>query len=90
MNRRVGSMNLWLDRALMRHDMSHINVTGASSFVREDFMRHGIHLNSQGKKKLMQLAAVGFVDVRVSSTSTKRLPSFSLNSKAHRYLACSL
>jgi hypothetical protein len=40
MNRRVGSMNLQFYRALMRSDMSHINVNDASSFVREDFTRH--------------------------------------------------
>jgi hypothetical protein len=54
MNRKVGSMNLRLDRALMRYDMFHINVTGASYFVREDFMRHGLHLNSQSKRRLLR------------------------------------
>jgi hypothetical protein len=36
MKRRVGSMNLQLNWALMRCDMSHTNVIDASSFVRED------------------------------------------------------
>jgi hypothetical protein len=45
-NRRCGSMNLRLGRALMRHDMSHINVIDAPTFVSEDFMRQGFHLNS--------------------------------------------
>jgi hypothetical protein len=49
----------------MRRDMSHINVTDASYFVREDFTRHGLNLNSQGKKRLTQLFAE-----RVSSTSS--------------------
>jgi hypothetical protein len=62
MNRRVGSMNLWLDRALMRHDMSHINVTDSSSFVRGDLTRHGLHLSSRGKKRLKQLVAERVAD----------------------------
>jgi hypothetical protein len=70
MNKRVGSTNLCLDQALMRHDMSHINVIDASSFVREDFTRHCLHRNSQGKKKLMQLVAERGVDSRVSRTSS--------------------
>jgi hypothetical protein len=64
MSRRIGRMNLRLDQALMRHDMSHINVVDASSFMREDFMRHGLHLNSRGKKMLMQLVAEKVVDVQ--------------------------
>jgi predicted DNA-binding ribbon-helix-helix protein len=70
MNRRVGSMNLWLDRALMRYDMSHINIINASSFVRVDCMRHGLNLNLQGKKMLMQLVVERVVDGQVSSTSS--------------------
>jgi hypothetical protein len=65
MNRRVESMNLWLDWALIRRDISHINVIDASSFVREDFTRHSLHLNSQGKKRLMQLVAERVVDGQV-------------------------
>jgi hypothetical protein len=70
MNKRVGSMNLRLDQALMSSDMSHINVTDASSFMRENLMRYGLHLNSRGKKRLMQLVAERVVDDQVSSTSS--------------------
>jgi hypothetical protein len=45
MNGRVRSMNLRLDRALMRRDMSHIGIIDAASIAREDFMKHGLHLN---------------------------------------------
>jgi hypothetical protein len=38
----------------MRHDMSHINVIDGSSFVREDFIRHGLHLNSQSERRLLR------------------------------------
>jgi hypothetical protein len=38
MNGRVRSMNLRLDRALMRRDMSHIGIIDAASIAREDFM----------------------------------------------------
>jgi hypothetical protein len=70
MNRRVESMNPRLDQVLMKRDMSHINVNDASSFIRENFTRHGLHLNSQGKKRLMQLAAERIVDGWVLSTSS--------------------
>jgi hypothetical protein len=70
--------------------MAHINVIDASSVMREDFMRHGFHLNSQGKKRLKQLVAERVVDGRVSSTSsipviTHATASSFLNSKAHTY-----
>jgi hypothetical protein len=37
MNEEVRSMNLQLDRALLRCDMSHIDVTDTSSIAREDY-----------------------------------------------------
>jgi hypothetical protein len=46
MNGRVRSMKLRLDRALMRHDMSHIGIIDTASIAREDFTKHGLHLNS--------------------------------------------
>jgi hypothetical protein len=49
------SMNLQFDHALLRHDMSHIDVIDTSSIAREDYTMHDLHLNSRGKKKLMQL-----------------------------------
>jgi hypothetical protein len=50
MNGRVRSMNLQLD-------MSDIGVTDASSIARENFTTYGLHLNSQGKKRLTHLIA---------------------------------
>jgi hypothetical protein len=55
MNRRVMSVNLQLDRALMRHDMSHINITDTGTIVREEYTTHGLHLNSRGKMRLTHL-----------------------------------
>jgi hypothetical protein len=97
-NGRVKSMNLWLDRALMRHDISHIGEIDTPSIVREDDTMHGRHLNSQGKKRLTQLIAERVVD-HVSGTSTvpvithaRTSPIYSLNSKAQKcltYINCS-
>jgi hypothetical protein len=63
-------MNLRLDRALMRRDMSHIGVTDSSSIAREDYTTHGLHLNSRGKKRLTHLIAERVVDRHVSSISS--------------------
>jgi hypothetical protein len=70
MNGRVRSMNLRLDRALMRRDMSHIGVIDSSSIAREDFTMHGLHLNSRGKKRLMHLIAERVVDGHVARISS--------------------
>jgi hypothetical protein len=51
MNRRVGSVNLRTDRALMRCDMSH-SVIDTGTFVREEYTTHGLHLNSRCKMRL--------------------------------------
>jgi hypothetical protein len=56
-NGRVRNINLWLDGDLIRHDMSHTGVTDTSPLVREDYTVHGLHLNSRGKKTLVQLTA---------------------------------
>jgi hypothetical protein len=58
-NERVRSMNLWLDRALLRCDMSHIDVIDTPSIAREDYTMHSLHLNSRGKKKLIQFIPKG-------------------------------
>jgi hypothetical protein len=55
MNGRVRSVNLQLDRALMRHDMSHINVIDPGTIVREEYIAYGLHLNSKGKMRLTHL-----------------------------------
>jgi hypothetical protein len=57
MNGRVRSMNLRVDRALMRRDMSLIGIIDAASIVRKDCNTHGLDLNSRGKKRLMHLIA---------------------------------
>jgi len=56
-NRKVRSVNLRLDQALMVGGNSHHHVIEIPSFQREDFMNHGLHLNSLGKKKLTLLIA---------------------------------
>jgi hypothetical protein len=48
-------MNLRLDQALLECGKSNICVTETTSFQREELMTHGMHLNSQGKKKLLLL-----------------------------------
>jgi hypothetical protein len=63
-------MNLRLDRALMRHDMSHIGVTDASSIAREEYTTHGVHPHSRGKKRLMHLIAERVVDGHAPSVSS--------------------
>jgi hypothetical protein len=40
--RRVRTMNLWLYRALMRHDMSHIGLTDTSSIAREGYIHYAL------------------------------------------------
>jgi hypothetical protein len=52
MNRRVRSMNLQLDRTLMRCDMLNINVTDTDTVAREKYTTHGLHPNSRGKMRL--------------------------------------
>jgi hypothetical protein len=37
--------------------MSHTGVTDTSPIVREDYTVHDLHLNSRGKKRLVQLTA---------------------------------
>jgi hypothetical protein len=56
-NRRVRSVNLRLDRTLIRRDMAHINVIYTGTTVREEYTTHGLHLNSRGKMRLTRLIA---------------------------------
>jgi hypothetical protein len=57
MNRKFRSVNLRLDRALMRGDTSYINFTDTDTIVREEDTTHGLHLNSRGKMRLTRLSA---------------------------------
>jgi hypothetical protein len=70
MNGRVRSMNLRLDRALMKRDMAHIGIIDAATFAREDFTTHGLHLNSRGKKRLTHLVAERVIGDHVSNISS--------------------
>jgi hypothetical protein len=51
-NRKVRNVNIRLDRTLSGDGKSHICVIETTSFQREDFMTHGRHLNSRGKRSL--------------------------------------
>jgi len=55
MNRKVRSVNLRLNRALLGHGMSHLSVIDTTTIGREEYMTHGLHLNLRGKRKLMLL-----------------------------------
>jgi hypothetical protein len=70
MNERVRRVNLQLDRALMGSDMAHIGFIDTASFVRDDYRTHGLHLNSQGKRRLTHLIAERISGGHVSSVSS--------------------
>jgi hypothetical protein len=57
MNRKVRSVNLRLDRALLWHGMSHVGVVNTMTIGRDEYTTHGLHLNSRGKRKLTHLIA---------------------------------
>ena len=57
MNRKVRSANLRLDRALLGRGTSHIGVVDTMTIGRDEYMAHGLHLNSRGKRKLTHLIA---------------------------------
>jgi hypothetical protein len=62
-------MNLRLEWALMGHATSHIGVIDTSSIPMEDYVTHGLHLNSRGKKRLTQLIAESVVGGHASGVS---------------------
>jgi hypothetical protein len=57
MDRKVRSMNLHLERALMGCGTSHIGVIDTNCIVREEYTTHGLHLNLWGNSKLTLLIA---------------------------------
>lgn len=57
MNNPVRNVNLRLDLAQLRSDMSHINFIDTSTIVREEYTSHGLHLNARGKDTLTRLIA---------------------------------
>jgi hypothetical protein len=61
-NGRARSMNLWLDWALMRHNMSQIGVTN-TCIAREDYTMHGLHLSTLGRRGSCNLLLRGWVVV---------------------------
>jgi hypothetical protein len=54
----------------MRHDMAHIGVTETSITREEEYTTHGLHLNSQGKKRLTQLTVERVVGGNASGMSS--------------------
>jgi hypothetical protein len=70
MNRKVRSVNLQLDRGLMGHRTSLISVTDTAPIVTEECTTNNLHLNSQGKRKLMHLIANRIGDDHVLSVSS--------------------
>jgi hypothetical protein len=57
MNKKVRSVNVWFDWALLVHGMSHIGVINTTTIVEEEYMNPGLHLNWRGKRKLTLLIA---------------------------------
>jgi hypothetical protein len=57
MNNWVRSVNMRLERALWDMDKTHIALIDVSSLNIYDHTRHGLHRNSRGKGKLVQLIA---------------------------------
>jgi hypothetical protein len=54
---RVRRVNLCLDHAMMGHDVTHLGIIDVAFFVKDDYMTHGMHLNSLDKRRLMHLIA---------------------------------
>jgi hypothetical protein len=57
MSKWVRNANMILEHALWSADRLHIGLIDVSSLNRNDHTRHGLHLNSGGKEKLVQLIA---------------------------------
>jgi hypothetical protein len=70
MNKKVRSINIRLDWALLGHGLSHIGVIDTTAIVREEYMNHGLHLNWRGKRKLTLLIARKLGDDHMSSSSS--------------------
>jgi hypothetical protein len=70
MNKKVRSVNVRLDRALLSNSLSHIGVIDTTTIVRKEYTNHGLYLNWRGKRKLMLLIAKKLGDDHVSSISS--------------------
>jgi hypothetical protein len=89
-------VNLRLHRTLYGCGKCHSRVIETTSFQREVFTTHGLHINSRGKKKLTLLTAKNSGDKNVSGTSSIPVipvqpppppsPIFSLKAKAQTCL----
>jgi hypothetical protein len=66
MNKKVRSVNILLDGAVLGHGMSHIGVIDTTTIVREEHTNHGLNLNWLGKRKLTLLIAIKLGDDHVS------------------------
>ena len=76
--------DLTLGRVLLGCGKSHIGLIDTSSFLREDFTTHGLHLNSQRKRRLSFLTAKRLGDDNVPGISS--IPIIS-NARASPFLA---
>jgi hypothetical protein len=63
-------MNLRLEWALMGRGTSHIGVIDTNCIVRDEYTTYGLHLNSQGKRKLTLLIARSLGRDHVSGISS--------------------
>jgi hypothetical protein len=70
MDRKVRSMNLHLEWALMGRGASHIGFIDTNCIVREEYTTRGLHLNSRGKRKLTLLMARSLGGDHVSGISS--------------------
>ena len=61
-------MNLQLDWAVTGHGMSHI-ISVIDTIVRKEYTTRGLHLNSQGKRKLIHPTAKGIGEDCVPSVN---------------------
>jgi len=48
-------VNVSLDRAVLGHGKSHIHVIDVTSFQRDEFVTHVVHINSRNQRKLTLL-----------------------------------
>jgi hypothetical protein len=68
---RVRRVNLWLLQVIKWRDVAHVGITDTASFVRDDYMTHGLHLKSWGNRILTHLIAEVISEGYVSSVSSR-------------------
>jgi len=62
-NRKLRSVNLRLDQALLGHGMSHLSLINTTTIGREEYTTHGLHLNSRGKRSLCISSLINWMAV---------------------------